>query len=202
MRVCPKSYIQMSPLLFFTPSPLCSENIITLSSLKWVISCVEDSTTAVLWLLNGTEQWSMEPLGERAGTNFNPGMDQWLQTHSHTYKQTHTHIHKHRGIKGWEWERDITNSRMSAIFWSHIELQNDHLLAQNNEGIHVSPNKRGSHTLISCSTCVVNVTVDALPSIYLSKNFEKQYYLLPCQLQSLSELLNKAAVSSCLILSD
>lgn len=80
---------------------------------------------------------------------------------------------------------------MSAIFWSHIELQNDHLLAQNNEGIHVSPNKRGSHTLISCSTCVVNVTVDALPSIYLSKNFEKQHYLL----QSPSELLNKAAVS-------
>lgn len=35
----------------------------------------------------------MEPLGERAGTNFNPGMDQWLQTHSHTYKQTHTHTY-------------------------------------------------------------------------------------------------------------
>lgn len=35
----------------------------------------------------------MEPLGERAGTNFNPGMDQWLQTHSHTYKQTNTHTH-------------------------------------------------------------------------------------------------------------
>lgn len=49
----------------------------------------------------------MEPLGERAGTNFNPGMDRWLQTHTHTHTCACTHTNK----EGSEDERERESER-------------------------------------------------------------------------------------------
>lgn len=141
MYVCPQSYIRVSLIVSPPSLPLCSENIITVSSLKWVISCVEDATTAVLWLLNGTEQWSMEPLGERAGTNFNPGMGRWLQTQrTHTRTCTHAHIHwqkhthKHTDQKMREGERNNKQQHVGHFLDSHealTEIQTDRLSPQN-----------------------------------------------------------------------
>lgn len=173
---------------------ICSENIITLLSLKWVISYVEDATTNVLWLLNGTEQWSMEPLGERAGTNFNPGMDRWQHTDTHTRTHTHSLTHRSKDEGGRNKQQHVGHFLVSL--WALTKTQTDRHFSINKECFHLLPKRyagwvRDTHAVKHVLFCVCR---SVITEVFLSSNESRSYGTHTLPLQSVFTLLCHSSV--------